>query len=128
MDALLSIVDVAASAPLAHPQTAQTEFQTFKDMRASWLIVQEAECAWLGIQPALLKSSLRTARVALVRHFIALCIHRKTKQSIAGIGRMFDRDHTSIMHGLRRMQKLEAELGGFENLRAHVLRTWKEKR
>jgi chromosomal replication initiation ATPase DnaA len=126
MDAQLAHMDGAAQ-PLPL-QSSISEIISFKDIRASWLQVRDAACAEIGIKPDHLSSRVRTAPLALARHFVAYRIHLETKLSIAGIGRLFKRDHTSILHGIRRMRALEAELGGFQQLQDLVVRTWKERR
>lgn len=126
MDTVINIE--GAALPLLTPPEVGTDSINFKDFRASWLVVRDEACALIGINPFFLKCRIRTAPVVLVRHFVAYCIHRQTKLSIAGIGRLFERDHTSIMHGLNKMRELEKQLGGFAQLQAHVIRTWKETR
>lgn len=62
-----------------------------------------------GIDPALIVGPFRNKRIVAIRHeAIALAHLRRPDLSLQQLGRAFDRDHTSILHALR---KTEAYLG-----------------
>jgi chromosomal replication initiator protein len=57
-----------------------------------------------GIPPSVVLSPTRTAHVARARH-VAMAICRAKGMSLSEIGRAFNRDHTSVLNGLRRVQQ-----------------------
>ena len=71
-----------------------------------------------------LRSNRRTQPVAFVRQVAMHLTRITTKHSLQEIGRRFDRDHTSVIHGLR---VIEAKIAGdpafaaeVEDLRAEI--------
>jgi hypothetical protein len=70
-----------------------------------------------GVEPIELLSANRTRHVATAR-MIAMWLARKhTKFSYAAIGAVFDRDHTSVIHAVER---IDAEIRGDRKLAALV--------
>jgi chromosomal replication initiator protein len=59
-----------------------------------------------GYQVDELKGERRTAPLATVRQLSYMaCINLLPKMSVTSIGRRYDRDHTTILHGLKAAQK-----------------------
>jgi chromosomal replication initiation ATPase DnaA len=57
-----------------------------------------------GIPPVVILSKERTREVARARH-AAMAICRDRGMSLHAIGKAFNRDHTSVLNGLRRVQQ-----------------------
>lgn len=64
--------------------------------------------AW-GVRLSRLLSPERSRRVAYPRFAAFLMIRERTTASTTEIGKRFDRDHTTVLHGLRVAEKLYAE-------------------
>lgn len=84
-----------------------------------------------GIPEAAILSPRRTKRVVLAR-FAAWALVRDEGATIAEIGHEFNRDHTSILNGLRRAAEIGAESSGFSEAcrfaRQHFERQQSEQR
>jgi chromosomal replication initiation ATPase DnaA len=66
--------------------------------------VQEVVCEYFNTSRALLISPLRASRCVYVRHIAMYLCHHLTSKSYPQIGRMFgDRDHSTILHAVRKM-------------------------
>jgi chromosomal replication initiator protein len=65
--------------------------------------IQDAVCAILGITRAELLSSSRTPRIARARHIAMYMSRQMTGSSLAEIARGFDRDHSTVLHAIRRI-------------------------
>lgn len=65
--------------------------------------IQDAVCATLGITRAELLSSSRTPRIARARHIAMYMSRQMTGSSLAEIARGFDRDHSTVLHAIRRI-------------------------
>ena len=61
------------------------------------------------ISPVHLLSQSRLGPVARARHACVLLARQRTDQSMAQIGRLLGRDHTTILHSLRVATRLELE-------------------
>jgi chromosomal replication initiation ATPase DnaA len=70
-----------------------------------------AVSAATGIPGNTLLSPTRTAHVARARH-VAMAICRAKGMSLSEIGRAFNRDHTSVLNGLRRVQQWKEAQNG----------------
>lgn len=57
-------------------------------------------------KPESLKTKSRADRRVKVRQMIYYFLRRYTHLSLKDIGEMFDRDHTTIIHGLQSLQNL----------------------
>jgi hypothetical protein len=51
-------------------------------------------------------STRRVAKVALVRHIAMYLMKRDTIRPLTEIAKVFDRDHTSVIHAVKRIQRL----------------------
>ena len=65
-----------------------------------------------GLTVADLESECREKHLAYARHVAMYLCRKYSKRSLPIIGREFgDRDHTTVLHGIRRIKKLIAEIG-----------------
>ena len=62
-----------------------------------------------GVPVALLTSVSRRADIALARHVAFHVAHRALGYSMPRIGRLADRDHSSVCHGIHRIEAMCAE-------------------
>jgi len=67
--------------------------------------VISAVCKHLDISKELLMSKRQGVRVSYARHLAFYVLHSRPSYSYPLIGRIFGRDHTSVMHGDRRIAK-----------------------
>lgn len=58
-----------------------------------------------GLTSADLYGRSRTRRVVAARQAAMLAVRRQTDMSLSEIGRLFDRDHTTVLHGIRRAEQ-----------------------
>lgn len=65
-----------------------------------------ATAAHFELTPAVLLSSHRSARVARARQVAFFLAHKMTAHSIYRLSRLFRRDHTTILHGIKKIQRL----------------------
>jgi hypothetical protein len=71
--------------------------------------IQEAVCAVWGVKRNDMLSSRRTAELVNPRHVAMFLSKEMTGRSLPDIGRMFrDRDHTTVLHAVRRIHGLRA--------------------
>ena len=61
-----------------------------------------------GITPQMILAPNREAKVVIARHVAAALLRRLSMMSLKQIGRHMRRDHTSILHGIRRVEALAA--------------------
>ena len=66
-------------------------------------VIQEAVCAVLHLSPHDLRSASRTPRVTRARHLAMYLARQLTGLSLAEIARAFDRDHSTVLHAIRRV-------------------------
>lgn len=62
-----------------------------------------------GVPVALITSVSRRADIALARHVAFHVAHRVLGYSMPRIGRVADRDHSSVCHGIHRIEAMCAE-------------------
>ena len=73
--------------------------------------IQAATCEYFGIAPSELMSSTRERRVSRPRQIAMFIARGMTRQSLPEIGRRFGgRDHTTIIHGIRQIERLIGEV------------------
>ena len=65
--------------------------------------IQEAVCAVLHLSPHDLRSTSRTPHVTRARHLAMYLARQLTGLSLAEIARAFDRDHSTVLHAIRRV-------------------------
>ncbi len=53
------------------------------------------------ISPAMIRGPRRWASIVRARHEVAWLLRQHTAMSYPEIGRLLDRDHSSVMHGVR---------------------------
>ena len=68
------------------------------------LIVSEV-CQYYGIEEQVLRSTLKNKNTAEARQVAMYLIRTMTNLSLPEIGREFDRDHTTVMHGLKKVEQ-----------------------
>jgi hypothetical protein len=69
--------------------------------------IQEAVCAVWGVNKNDMLSNRRTASLVMPRHVAMFLSKEMTGRSFPDIGRMFsDRDHTTVLHAVRRITGL----------------------
>lgn len=61
-----------------------------------------------GVPVEEILGSRRTSRVAKARHEAIWRVKNATNWSLPRVGRMFHRDHSSVLHAIRRMETLRA--------------------
>lgn len=59
------------------------------------------------------------------RQITMAVVRRETGASLPAIGRMFNRDHTTVMYGVERVEKVPALRAAARALQAEVKREWK---
>lgn len=85
-----------------------TDLPALTGKRLTVLFIQRALTRRLSITVDQMKSHRRDREVTLRRHqAMALCHRLVVNTSLPEIGRRFDRDHTSVLHALRRIERLE---------------------
>lgn len=72
----------------------------------SVLLIQRAVCIHYGVKLAEMLSPSRDAAIALPRQIAAYICRRLTKRGYPELGRRFDRDHSTIVHGCRKISGL----------------------
>ncbi len=60
-----------------------------------------------GISVADIMSSKRTFLVSAARHEAMGLVYQHTQMSLPGIGSLFNRDHTTVLHGMKRAGRTE---------------------
>lgn len=84
--------------------------------RITIAMVQRAVADHFGIKPEEMTSDRRAREVARPRQVAMYLCTIFTPRSLPEIGRRFGgRDHTTIMHGIRQIEKLRAELPELDN-------------
>lgn len=66
--------------------------------------IAEAVAHEFDISVAELTSRRRTRRASVPRHVFMYLVKTMTPSSISEIGRWLDRDHTSVIHGVRQIE------------------------
>lgn len=85
-------------------------------LRPAWKIITEQMCRKHGITVAEILSPRRDKRLNLVRQEIWYRLTRETTMSLPQIGRRFNRDHTSILHGVRKHAQLLRDRGNSQGV------------
>jgi chromosomal replication initiation ATPase DnaA len=68
--------------------------------------IQSAVCRFYGVTMIELRSSRRNAQIVLPRQVGYYLSKKLTGKSLPDIGRRFNRDHTSALSGIRKIEKL----------------------
>jgi chromosomal replication initiator protein len=71
----------------------------------SLVAIQEAVCGTLGVSREDLLSSSRTERVVRARQLAMYLARESTGLSLAAIAREFDRDHSTVLHSIRTVER-----------------------
>jgi chromosomal replication initiation ATPase DnaA len=83
--------------------------------------IQEAVCAVWGVNKVDMLSNRRSAHLVLPRHVAMFLSKEMTGRSLPDIGRMFsDRDHTTVLHAVRRITGLRPNDAGLDAMIAKV--------
>ncbi len=89
--------------------------ETVARQRTSIRDIQSMVAADSGISVERMTSSRRDKPVVNARH-AAMWLAREANYTLNDIGRAFGRDHTTVMHGVRRIDRLlrtDGDLGAF---------------
>ena len=70
--------------------------------------IMACESAKRGYTVAEMRSPKRTFDISHARQEVMEALHLRTDLSLTQIGRMFNRDHTTVLHGLRAVAKRRA--------------------
>jgi chromosomal replication initiator protein len=74
-----------------------------------------------------LKSRKRTSNIAFARHVSIYLIKKFTDRSLPAIGRVFSRDHTTIINSIETVEKKLASDPSFENEIQELMREIKKR-
>jgi len=117
-------VDVAKCLPptMAYnhvPTTVSVRFPHLTaDGRIKIATIIQVVADYFGLSVLDLKSERRTLKLSRPRHIIMYLARTLTERSMPAIGLQMHRDHTSILHGVRKVERLLAE--GDEAMRRDV--------
>lgn len=81
----------------------------FGARRALIADIQAVVAEYFGIPVLEMKSQRRARTVARPRQVAIYLARRITRHSLPEIGRRFDRDHTTVIHAIRTVEKLRAD-------------------
>lgn len=97
--------DEAIKAREAARTAAQNEYDA--NRRRSFRMF-EAACQYFEIVPSLMRSASRTAHVSRSRQIAMFCIYKECWpiESLPRIGRLFAKDHTTVLHAVNRIGEL----------------------
>lgn len=87
----------------------------------SVMLVLMATAAALDIPLRSLISTLRRQDLVRARHIAMWLARQRYGVSLPNIGRTINRDHTTVLHGIRRAQKLMTEDRDFQRDLAEVI-------
>jgi len=85
-----------------------TAYEIINNEEASKNIISEA-CAFFNVTPVVIKRKCRKAEFVLMRYMIFYIIRTETTMSLTEIAALFNSDHTTILHGIRKI-KIHIEL------------------
>jgi hypothetical protein len=71
--------------------------------------IMKEVCEKYGVRLADLKSCRRTRNLVIPRHEVSYRLRMETGLSMPAIGRLLDRDHTTILHGVKAYERRLAE-------------------
>ena len=71
--------------------------------------IEAAVCSRFGLTPEILRSPRRNRAVARPRQIVMFLAREMTELSLPRIGAHFNRDHTTVLHGQRRIRALMAD-------------------
>lgn len=69
--------------------------------------IKDAVCRYYDITPNEMMSHRRSLRICRPRQIAQALCAELTPLSLPAIGRMFDRDHTTVMHSITTVKRLE---------------------
>lgn len=75
--------------------------------------IQRSVAAHFGLTVGMLTGPRRARAIARPRQMAMYLASVKTNKSLPQIGRAFRRDHTTVMHGIRVIERLRASDAGF---------------
>jgi chromosomal replication initiation ATPase DnaA len=85
------------------------DWELHHDLRPTVPDIKRAVCAQFGVTRAEIESARREARLVAPRHFAMALARHLTARSLPFIGRHFGgRDHSTVMHAVRKMQPVIA--------------------
>jgi chromosomal replication initiator protein len=75
------------------------------------VVILEETAAFFGLEPDDLASKSRSRPLTTARHIAMYLLRELTGLSLIRIGEHFDRDHTTVMHGIRKVESLMKSRG-----------------
>ena len=67
--------------------------------------IQDTVAAYFGFHPRLMTSAERGRNIARPRQIAMFLAHELTGKSLPDIGKLFNRDHTTVLHAIREVPK-----------------------
>lgn len=96
-------------------QALQTEEKDFRPLHADDII--EKVCEFYRMKPTQIKSSKRNASLVRVRHILMYLLKKELSLTLVEIGNSLGgRDHTTIMHGVEKVEKLLTDKVFYEEI------------
>ena len=90
---------------MPHEMTKEDIVKSLDDKKAAYEKVAE----YFNISVKEMQSSRRARNVARPRQIAMYLAKQLTSRSLPEIGRKFDRDHTTVMHAVRKVEELVVE-------------------
>ncbi len=108
-------------------EEARKELQDFlkevdKIQYASEQKIIDAVCEFFAISPEELMSKSRAQRIAIPRHYAIYLMRAKTELSTTEIGRIFKRDHSTILHSEKTINNLREVEPSTERIITDIMR------
>lgn len=75
--------------------------------------IQDVVSSYYHITPHEMTSERQAREVVIPRHVAMYLARQMTFKSLPSIGRLFNRDHTTVMHGIRRVKGMMADSPDF---------------
>jgi chromosomal replication initiator protein len=134
-----ALLRVAAFASLSH-QTIDTQLaeRALEDLipdsaqEIPAAVILEETATYFGLGPSDLVSKSRSRPLTTARHVAMYLLRELTGLSLIKIGELFERDHTTVMHGIKKIEGLMPARGSIyrqvqeltKHLRARSRGTW----
>ncbi len=105
-----SLLHQPISPELAEQALADLIPQTDREIPAELILAESA--SYFGFSRPDLVGKSRSRPLTTARHVAMYLVRECTGLSLLKIGELFDRDHTTVMHGLKKVETLMKERGG----------------
>ena len=67
----------------------------------------EAVARWFDVSVKAILGNSRLTSIARARHVAMYLLYKHTQMSYPEVGKLFDRDHTSVLHAVRRVGRYD---------------------